>query len=323
MPESIEIRSACILIASHISNPKRIGHLIECLTSLVNQTIKVDIYLSISFETDEYRNMFADTYSDLSHLHLPFLSILIKTVKTPQMRHIRDMIPLIENKHKWIFFCDDDDTYEPNRVELFLQATVNSLNEVAQKMPNCEFFGLYESVEGNHHKQKRHEYWCYMVNIYLLKQFYTVVEQYPDVMDNKCCDVLFAEYLRRLDNYFIFGAITNQKMYHYRVDNNSDSVTGVIQSKNKIVRRAREITQENRQECIDELNTYLDTDIDIYLHDTYLRTIVGSSFDEILRNEFKSEYVILDSIRREHIQKIREYHENLKDVCNQIFDIKI
>ena len=319
---TLESRSACILIASHISNPKRIEHLIECLVSIMQQTIPIPIYLSISFENTEYREQFAIKYSEMPILHVADLSILIRDKKTPQMRHIHDLIQYIEPFHNWVMFCDDDDTYEPTRVFAFLQATVNALREVSEKMPDHEFVGLYESPNRKNHKEQRHEYWCYMVHMKILKRFYDVVSQYEDVMDNKCCDVLFAEYLRRLTNHYIFGAL-NDDLYHYRVDDNSDSVTGVIKTKNKVVRRAREITDSNRQECIDELNEYLDDEIDIFIHDTYLRTLVGCSFDEILQAEFKSEYVILDSIKREHVQKIRDSHEYLKAICNLIYDTKI
>ena len=40
----------CILIASHISKGERVCYLKECLNSLINQTMKVPIYVSISFE---------------------------------------------------------------------------------------------------------------------------------------------------------------------------------------------------------------------------------------------------------------------------------
>ena len=33
MVGDLDTNKVCIVIASHISNPKRIGHLIECLTS--------------------------------------------------------------------------------------------------------------------------------------------------------------------------------------------------------------------------------------------------------------------------------------------------
>jgi hypothetical protein len=42
----------CIVIASHMSNPKRINYLVECLGSLVRQTVPISINISISFENE-------------------------------------------------------------------------------------------------------------------------------------------------------------------------------------------------------------------------------------------------------------------------------
>jgi len=42
----------CIAIASHIREISRVSFLLETLTSLVNQSIKIPIYLSISFDND-------------------------------------------------------------------------------------------------------------------------------------------------------------------------------------------------------------------------------------------------------------------------------
>jgi hypothetical protein len=247
----------------------------------------------------------------------------VLTKKTPQMRHIRDILIPIYEKHDWVMFSDDDDTYEPNRVQNILQSIVNLLNHVAKQMPKNEFVGLYESEHGKNHKEQRQEYWCYCVHTFVLQNFFKTVALYDDILDHKCCDVFFAEYMRRMDNYYVFGSI-QQKMYNYRVENNADSITGMIKSKNKIVRQPPgEITDENREQCIQSLNEYLDTEIDMYLHDTYLRTIVGCTFDDILRNEFKSEYEILHLIKQEHIDKIKNYYSFLREVCNMIYDTKI
>lgn len=325
MSNEFRTNRACIVIASHISNTKRIGHLIECLTSLTRQTMVIDIYLSISFENKKIQNDFAVEYSkhENKHLHSPQISMKVLTKKTPQMRHIRDILVHIYDKHEWVMFSDDDDTYEPNRVQNILQSIVNLLNHVATQMPKNEFVGLYESEHGKNHKEQRQEYWCYCVHTFVLRNFFKTVAEYDDILDHKCCDVFFAEYIRRMDNYYVFGSI-QQKMYNYRVENNADSITGMIKSKNKIVRQPPgEITDENREQCIQSLNEYLDSELDMYLHDTYLRTIVGCTFDDILRNEFKSEYEILHLIKREHIDKIKNYYIYLREVCNMIYDTKI
>ena len=319
---SMNTNDACIIIASHISNPKRISHLFECLTSLLNQTIKIPIYLSISFETEELKQAFAMLYSEQANFQTDILSIIVKAQKTPQMRHMEELMVHIEPKHQWVMFCDDDDTYQPNRVHVFLQNIVNSYFRIQETMPDKQFIGAYESTFGKDHKEQRHEFWCYCVHISVLKHFIDRVKVHPDVLDHKCCDVFFGEYLRRSHPDKLFCSI-NIPLYNYRVENNSDSITGVIQTQNKYVRKAREITYDNMQECANELNEYLNTEIGIYIHDTYLRTIVGNDLQMILKNEFKSEVQILHLVDQQHVFQIMDYHNRLREICNELYDIKI
>jgi hypothetical protein len=244
------------------------------------------------------------------------------------------VFPLIEKRYNWVMFSDDDDTYEPTRVEHFLLNIDRILRLREMKSPTLsdfvgdnqttpEFAGIYENQIGQDHLQRRHEYWCYCVQTRLLGRFFATVEQYPNVLDNKCCDVLFAEFLRRLDPQRYFFAYFNEKYYHYRTENNTDSVTGLIQTGQKIIRPPRDVTPENRDECIAELNEYLESNVSIYLHDTFLYSVVGLDFDGILQKEFKSEYPIIPEINQDPIQQMRTLFENVRMVCNQMFDIKI
>jgi hypothetical protein len=145
---------------------------------------------------------------------------------------------------------------------------------------------------------------------------------YPDILDNKCCDVFFAEYLRRLNDDYVY-AIMPETLYNYRQDNNEDSVTGVIKGSSRSIRKPLVVTEENVNECAKELDEYLDKEIDIYLHDIYLRTIVGSDFNTIMQNEFLSEYPLLNIIKKEHIETMWLFHSRLKTVANEIYDIKV
>jgi hypothetical protein len=321
MTEQFDTNKVCIIIASHISNPKRIGHLFECLSSLLTQTIVVPIYLSISFENKELQNQYATLFSGITRLHDTMLHTIVRTEKTPQMRHMDKLIPLIENKHDWLLFCDDDDTYEPQRVEIFVNTIVKSLNDITQ-IPDNQFVGIYESVEGKPHTEKRQEYWCYCVHVQLLIRFMEILKPYPDVIDNKCCDVLFGEYLRRLNSKMLY-AIVNLKLYNYRIDNNSDSITGEIKQLGNVVRKPMDVTPDNMEECAKDLDNYLDEHIDIYIHDTYLRTIVGMDFDTILKYEFMNEYNVLGLVKKEHMQKIYHFHSRLRQVANLVFDVKL
>jgi hypothetical protein len=319
---SLHTGDACIIIASHISNQKRIGHLSECLHSLLTQTYPVAVYLSISFENENLQNDFTEMFSKTTEFTNPLLCILIKPSKTPQMRHMYELLPLIDTKHSWLMFCDDDDSYEPNRCEIFLKNIATCLHTVATQMPDKRFIGCYESTFGKDHREQRHEFWCYCVHINVLQNFMDKVSKHSEVLDHSCCDVLFGEYLRRIRPEFLYAAI-NTPLYNYRRSNNDDSITGEIQKRNKLVRKAREITVENMDECAKELNDYLKTDLGVYLHDTYLRTIIGCDFENILHLEFKSEIAILHLIDRTHIVRMMDLHNSLKDVCNELYDMKI
>ena len=321
MSYNFDINSACIIVASHISNPKRIKYLIECLDSLLRQTVSISIYVSISFETTDLREQFAFTFSENAHLHNPIMNIIVKSHKTPQMRHMEQLLELIKPKHQWVMFCDDDDTYHKERVQIYLQTIVHSLSEIAQ-YPNKKFAGIYENEEGINHRERRREYWCYCVQYELLETFIHMLLPYPDILDNKCCDVLFAEYLRRLNDDYVY-AIIPTILYNYRQDNNEDSVTGVIKGSSRSIRKPREVTEENMSECAKELDEYLDKELEIYLHDIYLRTIVGSDFDTIMRNEFLSEYPLLNVVKKEHIERMWLFHSRLKTVANEIYHVKV
>ena len=321
MNETFYTNKVCIIIASHISNSKRISHLIECLSSLLKQTIVVPIYLTISFENKELQQQYSLLFSELPSLHNMMLHTIVRTTKTPQMRHMEKLLPIIEKKHDWLLFCDDDDTYEPHRVQVFINTIMKGLNDI-QNLPDKQFVGIYESIDGKPHTEKRQEYWCYCVHIDLLIRFMEMLKPYPDVIDNKCCDVLFGEYLRRLNPNLLY-AIIDLKLYNYRVDNNSDSITGEIKQTSHIVRKPMNVTPENMEECAKDLDKYLDENIDIYIHDTYLRTIVGMDFDNILKHEFMNEYNVLNMVKKEHMQKIFDFHSRLRQIANMIFDIKL
>lgn len=311
--------SSCIVIASHLSNINRVPYLFECLDSLMAQTVVIPIYLSVSFETQEINLEFAKNFIARPYLHNDLLYLYAREEKTPQMRHIFELFPILKEQYYWIFFCDDDDTYEPIRVQNFLYHLQRSINNFSRT--NRIVQGVYETHHNKDHRQKRHEYWSYCINMQVLEKFYNTLNDYPDIVNQQCCDVLFAEYIRRHNNREIYVRL-NTKLYNYRTDDD-ESVTGVIKSKNRNIREARVVTKENRQECADELNAYLDENIHMYLHDVFLFTIVGEDFDAILKSEFKTEYCIRDLVRPEHIDKMHNLHTHLIDICSKLYAITL
>jgi hypothetical protein len=322
-----------IIIGSHISNTKRIAYFEECLVSLVRQTIPIAIHVSISFETPELRAQTIETLmSNAELVAANRIQIRIQDAKTPQMRHIQILVNELAGVHDWLMFCDDDDTYEPDRALKFAQVItkalleIDEINRTGQGVDTKQLNGVYESTFGKDHREHRHEYWCYCVHINVLTKFYAKLTPYPDILDDKCCDVLFAEHLRRSGPNKLFARIT-EKLYNYRVDNNADSITGVIQTNqpkytNLVQAPPREQVAE-WAEYVVYWNEYLYENIQIYIHDTYLRTLVGCELDYILRSEFMKNYELVEFVDKCHVEKIRDYHHRLRGICNEIYDITI
>ena len=311
----------CIVIASHISNASRVPYLTECLLSLVRQTIPVQIYLSISFENNDLHEFVLTSISQIDELFSSSrIIIFTHDKKTPQMRHIEYLLSNIDVNHEWILFCDDDDTYKPNRVELFAETIAQCIR--IQLPQEQTIVGAYESTYGKDHREQRHEFWCYCVRRILMTRFFDILRNYPDVLDNKCCDVLFAEFLRRSNPNCLFARIAEQT-YNYRVENNGGSVTGFIKANQSLYTHFTEPPPEDhasRAEYVSNWNAYVRENIAVYLHDTYLRTLVGVLIDDILTLEFRANAPILD---HDNNTRIREYHNHIRKACNEVYDTPI
>ena len=317
----------CIFIASHLKNTNRIPYLCDCLTSIVQQHMKTTIHLSISFETPE---IITELDKQLQSNHMistcGFLNIYKRPEKTSQMHHFYLLLENCKHVHEWIMFCDDDDTYEQNRTFHIAQIITTAKQQMKnEKMRQLHLAGVYESTFGKSHRQHRHEYWCYCVHKQLLEEFYNVVYMHPEVLNDKCCDVLFAEYLRRKSNDWIFLQLP-VKYYNYRIENNADSVTGNIkskQSKYTLTTKPPDFASDAWAEYVFGWNDYVHENMPGYLHDTYLRSIVGCSLDAILQSEFLANYPLLPFVDKDHEEKISKKHAYLRDVCNQLYDIKL
>jgi len=323
----------CIIIASHISNHNRIPYLMECLNSLRLQSVPIAIYLSISFETVELRRSFTQimqTEQNQQNLK-DFIHVFIREQKTPQMRHIQLVHSEMSPEHQWILFCDDDDTYDVKRVEKFAEKIAQYYNNHNNHNKNHNkhnplLTGLYESTFGKNHREHRHEFWCYCVNRAILGRFLDSLQKYPDVLENKCCDVLFAEFLRRSNPETCEFIQIVDPLYNYRVDNNSDSVTGFIQMnqpKYRNITNPPPMDHESWADYVVNWDNYLNDNLNVYLHDTYLRTLVGVPFEDILNAEFKANRPLLEFVDKSHLIKIREQFDRVYKVCNEIYDIPL
>ena len=91
---------AAVFVASHITYDNQLKYLRECISSLLNQTTEVDIYVSISYESkyESKVRAFPDMYQMLP------IKILFRDTQTSQMNHIRLLTHEFADKHKLIMF---------------------------------------------------------------------------------------------------------------------------------------------------------------------------------------------------------------------------
>lgn len=324
-----------VFIGSHISSVKRIEFLTETIYSLIKQTIPVGIYISISFDSKELEEIFklkiAQSQMVMSYSSFYAFFYFIRKEKTPQMKHLNLLCNQLRGSMyhplpEWILFSDDDDTYVENRVETFSKQIELCEHDIIQaKADPLRLVGLYETHDfGLNHKKQRHEYWCYCVRFSLLSDFFDKLSSYPDVIENKCCDIVFGEFLRRKKSTDLFSFIEG-KFYNYRRENNTDSITGVIMTKKGVkIRTANPPSSEDVAivDYIIELNDYLNVkeNLDIYFHDTFLRTVVGCEFDDILKSEFLADYPLLEYTDICHVEKLRVYYDWLRQICVSLYD---
>ena len=235
--------------------------------------------------------------------------------KTSQMKHISMALDEVKNDHDWIMFCDDDDTYDFTRVEKFLPLLQKGIA------------GAFESWVGMTQQKYRYEFWTYCVRPFVLMPFFEFLKDHPDILDQSCCDIMLVEYLRRLNptayRFLRLDIPENSPLYYYRKENNEYSITEhIIKAQDKVrVGNPPEITDVRFSDYIVEWNEYLYQNLHIYMHDVYLRTVVGCEFEYILQKEFHVDYKYLEYVDPIHVETLRRHHERVRDVCERLYQV--
>ena len=132
-----------VFVPSHINYDGQLALLNKCIESLLNQKRECRIYISISYNeqfkeaTLEFINNFKQrTPSIIRDVELKNIIINIEHSQTYQMEHIYKLFKISEEYYNdLIFFCDDDDTYNVNRINEHVFAFEN-------KSSNTKFDGL-------------------------------------------------------------------------------------------------------------------------------------------------------------------------------------
>ena len=170
-----------VFIASHIRYDGQLGRLTWCIENLLAQEHVPAICVSISLETSLYKQEFNNNVKQ----NYPTVNFHVQKKRFFQMEHMRFLFERYESQYDLILFCDDDDTYAPERVKLFCQC--------AAQQPSVVCF--LESIHGEDYKEYN-EFWKYAVRPSLLRVFFERVEKTPYLLQNLYSDVLLRCFLR-------------------------------------------------------------------------------------------------------------------------------
>lgn len=219
----------CILVPSHICYDLQLKYLAKCLESLLSQNKKVDIYVSISYE-NKYKDQLVEL---VDKFKMEGIIFNVENVQKYQMEHIYLLSKIIESKYyDLILFCDDDDTYEPNRIEHILFGMYYSyLNIGKEKIKQLGGIREYIKDEDCPIENQIPEYWAYGIKQCILEKFFSFFKNNMELLKHIFSDEYFRMYLRNNKEYSEWASIDNTKskpLYNYNITN-PDSICGKIE----------------------------------------------------------------------------------------------
>lgn len=182
----------CVLIPSHLYYQGQIELLDRCLYSILDNTCKPDIYVSVSFENSSFKNQFGDKI--LKKYNLDNVRFKLQKNKKFQMEHLHILSNFVDD-YELVMFCDDDDTYDKKRIEIFINLYFL-----------CKINGGSENL-GGIKEQRTHkgvfvkeniylEYWCYGIRPDIFKVFFKRFGDNLDILKHRFADLYFRTYLQ-------------------------------------------------------------------------------------------------------------------------------
>ena len=294
----------CIIVASHISKAYRLKYLCECLQSLVEQTVIIPIYLSISFENDLVKNVYHKIMDKNGLLNNNNITIFEIKDKTSQFRHIFNVFEYIKNDFEYVMFCDDDDTYVNNRVELFINGIEGALSVIEK---GKKLVGIYEGKNDKTHIDEYKEYWSYCIKTIYIQEFIVKINSggFDKFVDHNMFDVIFSSYLRFMDNTHVFVSYPLM-LYNYR-KNTNDSVTANMQNGQHI------------DDTTSTFNEFLWSKKDSIKNNIFVKNAMGHDYDikRVLKdaiNGRKTPPNLLQNINTKWIIEINDYYKEIRQL---------
>ena len=283
-----------VFVPSHINYDGQLALLNKCIESLLNQKRECRIYISISYNeqfkeaTLEFINNFKQrTPSIIRDVELKNIIINIEHSQTYQMEHIYKLFKISEEYYNdLIFFCDDDDTYNVNRINEHVFAFEN-------KSSNTKFDGLKDILlkYKNKNKDERlYEYWAFSVKPYVIKAFFEIFKNNMKLFKHELADMYFRTFLMHSQKYnsWIVIQCENFDLYNYN-ENNPNSVCG------KITQRKNSFSQNAKKDHHHNLLFYLLGNYNL-LYDDYIKTHKLCDCENIIIPEKEEVKTILNKL---------------------------
>lgn len=217
-----------ILIPSHVRYKGQIPLLDNCISSLLEQTLKPNnIYISISFENGTYKTDFERILQKYGSIQTPYIHFEISKEKKHQMEHLHNISSYI-NDYDILMFCDDDDTYHHERVARFVRAF-----NAGKGFENFGGVREYTSINDYQLSSETPEYWCYGIVPTLIRDFFNFFNgKHYTLLQHKFGDMYFKQYLCKNSKYNAWVGIVDAKigfpLYNYNI-NNPHSICGKIE----------------------------------------------------------------------------------------------
>lgn len=189
-----------VFCASHIKNQQQL-ELLKCtIESILNQSTKVSMWISISTRMSSL---------DIPYIDEPFVHIFPHYQKRlSQFEHFMFLVNQLEQNgfelnKTFCIFCDDDDYSHPYRVEFYSNSKDKGQHSLLAKdaillLENsqyentqiCKLIDNLEEKEGIN----GHEYFMFCVRASILKRFCEILIQYKCIR-SPICDILLSSVL--------------------------------------------------------------------------------------------------------------------------------
>jgi hypothetical protein len=224
-------------IASYITNKNRCNLLSCMIKSVLNQTIKIPIYISISSNEECHKDI---KELETKYQHHNYVKIFLHNDKKSQFEHysfLCGQISEILHSITWCMFCDDDDYCHPKRASNYYEMIKNT-NRRDLAVQNNNVLLLQESVDTCDHSLEyclqslkdrinntnvcyNAEYFTYCTRLSTVTLFCNIMKRHF-LLHSPLCDVVLGSVLWNRSRLF---CRENKWMYAYSIRSSKDRMS--------------------------------------------------------------------------------------------------